>query len=162
MSLPARSDTPPPSTELSIQEQLYPWLTCFGCGPANPKGLRLRSYLDADGVVAQFAAWPEHDNGMGFVNGGIIATVLDCHSGAAVLHRGAQQGFAHGSDAPVVYVTAGLDLRYLRPAPLRETLQLRAAITSATPEEVTVEAELTWDGRPRATAVSLWKAWRPR
>lgn len=156
------SDPPPPRTELSIQERLYPGLTCFGCGQANPKGLRLRSYLDADGVVAQFAAWPEHDNGMGFVNGGIIATVLDCHSGAAVLHRSAQQGSAPGSGAPLVYVTAGLDLRYLRPAPLHETLQLRAAITSATVDEVIVEADVAWDGRPRATATSLWKAWRPR
>lgn len=154
--------TPAPSTELSIQERLYPALTCFGCGQANTKGLRLRSYLDADGVVAQFTPWPEHDNGMGFVNGGIIATVLDCHSGAAVLHRSAQRGSASGSGAPLVYVTAGLDLRYLRPAPLRETLQLRAAITSATVDEVIVEAEVTWDGKPRATATSRWKAWRPR
>ena len=153
---------PPPSTEPSIQERLYPDLTCFGCGQANPKGLRLRSYPDADGVVARFAAWPEHDNGMGFVNGGILATVLDCHSGAAVFHRSAEQGSPPGTGAPLVYVTAGLDVRYLRPAPLDETLLLRATVTSATVDEVVVEAEATWDGKARATATSLWKAWRPR
>ena len=62
---------------LSIQERLYPQLTCFGCGHANARGLKLRSY-PGDGVVtAAFEPWPEHDNGFGFLNGGIIATVLD-------------------------------------------------------------------------------------
>lgn len=147
---------------LSIQERLYPSLTCFGCGHANPKGLKLRSFPDEGGVTAQFTPWPEHDNGVGFVNGGIIATVLDCHSGAAVFQRSAEIGTPPGSDNPLMYVTAGLDVRYLRPVPLGQALQLRAVITSATDDEVVVEAELAWDGKPRATATSLWKRWRPR
>ena len=67
----------------SIQERLVPELTCFGCGPANERGLRLRSHPSDDGVVATFTPWPEHDNGLGYLNGGIISTVLDCHSAAA-------------------------------------------------------------------------------
>lgn len=145
---------------LSIQERLYPQLTCFGCGHANPKGLKLRSYPGDGFVTAGFRPWPEHDNGMGFLNGGIIATVLDCHSGAAVFHRADLLGMGQG--APLLYVTAGLDLRYLRPVPLRETLELRAEVTSADDDQVTVEAELVWDGKPRAAATSLWKRWRPR
>ena len=73
------------SEQLSIQERLFPTLRCFGCGPANPKGLRLRSFPAEGWVVARFAPWPEHDNGLGYLNGGIIATVLDCHSAAVVL-----------------------------------------------------------------------------
>ena len=73
------------SGQLSIQERLFPTLRCFGCGPANPKGLRLRSYPAEGSVVAVFTPWPEHDNGLGYLNGGIIATVLDCHSAAVVL-----------------------------------------------------------------------------
>ena len=65
------------SGQLSIQERLFPTLRCFGCGPANPKGLRLRSFPAEGWVVARFAPWPEHDNGLGYLNGGIIATVLD-------------------------------------------------------------------------------------
>jgi hypothetical protein len=58
-------------TEASIQETYYPTLTCFGCGHANERGLRLRSY-EVDGVVrAAFMPWPEHDSGGGFLNGGI-------------------------------------------------------------------------------------------
>jgi len=67
------------TTNPSIQESLYPELTCFGCGHANPRGCHLRSYADGDVTVAEFNPRPEHDNRFGFVNGGIIATVLDCH-----------------------------------------------------------------------------------
>ena len=78
---------------LSIQERLYPSVPCFGCGPNNPKGLQLRSY-PGDGVVtAAFMPWPEHDNGFGYLNGGIISTVLDCHSAAAVMIEAERQGW---------------------------------------------------------------------
>ncbi len=148
--------------ELSIQERLYPQLTCFGCGHANDRGLKLRSY-PGDGVVtAAFEPWPEHDNGFGFLNGGIIATVLDCHSGAAVFHRASLLGMEPAQGAPLLYVTAGLDLRYLRPVPLGQVLELRAAVASADADQVIVEAELVWDGKPRAAATTVWKPWRPR
>jgi acyl-coenzyme A thioesterase PaaI-like protein len=150
------------AAELSIQERLYPQLTCFGCGHANAKGLKLRSYPRDDGVVAAFRPWPEHDNGFGYLNGGIIATVLDCHSGAAVFHRAHLLGMDPPPGAPLLYVTAGLDLRYLRPVPLGHELELRAGVTEADADQVTVEAELVWDGKPRAAATTLWKRWRPR
>ena len=75
----------------SVQESLYPELTCFGCGHANPDGFHLRSYVDRDLVVAEFTPWPEHDNGFGFLNGGIISTVLDCHGAAVVMREAAQR-----------------------------------------------------------------------
>jgi acyl-coenzyme A thioesterase PaaI-like protein len=146
----------------SIQERLYPDTTCFGCGPANPKGLQLRSY-PADGLVrAEFTPWPEHDNGLGYLNGGIIATVLDCHSGAAVFHEADARGWHSLVGTGFPYVTAGLDLRYLRPAPLRETCELEAVVVSADESQMTVDVELRWDGKPRASATVLWKRWRPR
>ena len=116
------------TTQLSIQETLYPQLTCFGCGHANAKGLKLRSYPGDGFVTAAFEPWPEHDNGFGFLNGGIIATVLDCHSGAAVFHRAHELGMEPSPGSPLLYVTAGLDLRYLRPVPLGQTLELRAVV----------------------------------
>jgi acyl-coenzyme A thioesterase PaaI-like protein len=147
---------------LSIQERLYPQLTCFGCGHGNPKGLHLRSYPDAGGVVARFRPWPEHDNGAGFLNGGIIATVLDCHSGAAVYHHVGVGIPSVGGEMPPMFVTAGLAIRYLRPVPLHEELVLRAVVTSADPDLVVVEAQVEWDGKPRAVATSDWRHWRPR
>jgi acyl-coenzyme A thioesterase PaaI-like protein len=161
MTLPRTADDPSTAVP-SIQERLYPQLTCFGCGHANAKGLKLRSYPGEGFVTAQFQPWPEHDNGFGFLNGGIIATVLDCHSGAAVFHRADQLGLQPPAGAPLLYVTAGLDLRYLRPVPLGQVLELRARVVSADADEVTVDAELVWDGKLRAAATSLWKRWRPR
>lgn len=151
---------------LSIQERLYPDLTCFGCGHANPKGLHLRSYPDAQrgagAAVAEFRPWPEHDNGFGFLNGGIIATVLDCHSGATVYH-GVEVGEIPTAPGPAaLFVTSGLDIRYLRPVPLGEVLELRAVLVSAEADLAVVEAELGWGGKPRAVATSEWRPWRPR
>jgi acyl-coenzyme A thioesterase PaaI-like protein len=147
---------------MSIQERLYPGTTCFGCGQANPRGLRLRSYAEDDVVVASFMPWPEHDNGLGYLNGGIIATLLDCHTGAAALHEADRRGWEAYPGAAVAFVTAGLDVRYLRPAPLTEPVELRAVITAADESVITVDAQLVWDGKPRAEGSALWKRWRPR
>ena len=147
---------------LSIQERLYPNLPCFGCGPSNPKGLRLRSYPDDGFVTAVFAPWPEHDNGLGYLNGGIISTVLDCHSAAAVMLEAERRGWPPLPGADLSYVTAGLEVRYLRPSPLAEPSELRAVVTSATESEMTAEVQLLWDGKVRAAASAHWKRWRPR
>lgn len=147
----------------SIQERLYPDLPCFGCGHGNPDGLRLRSYpADDGGVIAEFHPWPQHDNGLGYLNGGVICTVLDCHSAAAVMQEADKRGWGPLGDAALSYVTAGLQVRYLRPAPLREPVELRAAISAASEAEMTAEVSLWWDGKPRAEATALWKRWRPR
>lgn len=147
----------------SIQEQYFPDLPCFGCGPANEKGLRLRSYLADDGdVTAEFLPWPEHDNGLGYLNGGIIATLLDCHSAAAVTHAAYQNGWEALPGAALPHVTAGLDVRYRRPAPLTEAVTLHAEILEAGEPAITARVWLEWDGKPRAEATALWKRWRPR
>ncbi len=148
----------------SIQQRLYPDLPCFGCGPSNDKGLRLASFPadDGSGVVASFTPWPEHDNGLGYLNGGIIGTVLDCHSAAAVMLEAERQGWPPLPGAALSYVTAGLDVRYLRPAPLRATVLLRAVVVEAGEDRMTAEVELVHDGKVRAAASALWKRWRPR
>lgn len=146
----------------SIQELLFPDLACFGCGPANADGLHLRSY-PGDGVVtASFTPWPVHDNGLGYLNGGIISTVLDCHSAAAVMWEAERRGWPPLPGADLAYVTAGLDVRFLRPSPLRETVELRATVTSASEAEIASAVELVWDGKVRAEATAVWKRWRPR
>ena len=100
------------STSLSIQESLYPELACFGCGQANPHGLHLRSYREGDLTVAEFTPRPEHDNGLGIVNAGIIATVLDCHGAAAVMWEVAKQGWKTPTGTLVPFVTASFDVKF--------------------------------------------------
>ncbi|MDT4935825.1 MAG: hypothetical protein QOK11_3717 [Pseudonocardiales bacterium] len=148
--------------DLSIQERLYPTLPCFGCGPGNPKGLQLRSYPGDGDVTAVFTPWPEHDNGLGYFNGGIIATILDCHSAAAVMWEADQRGWPPLPGAALSYVTAGLDVRFLRPSPLHDPVELHAVVTSAGEAQMSCSVELVWEGKVRAAATAQWKRWRPR
>ncbi len=152
----------PVATGRSIQERLFPDMTCFGCGPANGKGLRLRSFPDGDVVVAEFHPWPEHDNGLGHLNGGIIATLLDCHSAAAVLLEAERRGWEGQPGAPLAFVTAGLDVRFVRPSPLAATCELRATLRSVDEDQAVAESELWFEGKVRASATAVWKRWRPR
>jgi acyl-coenzyme A thioesterase PaaI-like protein len=150
----------------SIQQLLYPNMTCFGCGPGNPRGLRIASFpptTDATdpAVTATFTPWPEHDNGLGFLNGGIISTLLDCHSAAAAVWTAYRHGWMTAG-GPVPYVTAGLDVRYRRPSPLHDAVELRAVVTEVGEAEMTTSAELVFAGRTCASATAVWKRWRPR
>jgi acyl-coenzyme A thioesterase PaaI-like protein len=147
---------------LSIQESLYPELTCFGCGHANPKGFHLRSYRDGDLTVAEFTPYPEHDNGAGFVNGGIIATVLDCHTAAVVLWEVVHRDWKDPSGGPLPFVTAGFDVRFLRPTPLGPPVHLTASPISVEQGEIVVGAELFVEDKARATMTATWKRFRPR
>lgn len=147
----------------SLQDRYFPDLPCFGCGPANERGLQLKSFVADEGLVrATFEPWPEHDNGLGFLNGGIIATVLDCHSAAAVTHEAYSRGWPPLPGAALPYVTSGLDVRYLRPAPLTEAVSLVARVSEASESAITAEVWLEWDGKERASASAVWKRWRPR
>lgn len=102
---------------LSIPERYFPDMAYFGCGPANPKGLRLRSFEAGTETIADFTPWPEHDHGLGFLNGGIICTILDCHSATAMVLEAQRQGLVTG-ESLLPFVTAGLEIKYLRPTPL--------------------------------------------
>ena len=154
--------TPQPEDRLSIQEQYYPDVTCFGCGPTNSKGLQLHSYLEHGDVIATFDPWPEHDNGIGYLNGGIISTLLDCHSAAAVMLEAHERDWTALPGTALPFVTAGLNVRFLRPAPLHGPVELRADLVDASEPEITVEVRLMADGKTRATATASWKRWRPR
>ena len=151
-----------PDNGRSIQETHYPTLTCFGCGHANERGLRLRSY-EVDGVVrATFTPWPEHDNGGGYLNGGIISTVLDCHGAAAVLLEAHRRGGEPAPGSGLAFVTAGLDVRFRRPTPLHEPVELTAGLLSVAEPEMTVVSHIVGGGKTCATATAVWRRWRPR
>jgi acyl-coenzyme A thioesterase PaaI-like protein len=147
---------------LSIQESLYPTLTCFGCGHANPDGFHLRSYREGDLTVAEFTPRPEHDNGFGFLNGGIITTVLDCHGAAVVMWEAAQREWHAPPGAPIPFITAGFDVRFLRPTPLGPTIALVAVPAVVDERDIVVESRLEFDGKVRATMTATWRRFHPR
>ncbi|MFM7147026.1 MAG: PaaI family thioesterase [Actinomycetales bacterium] len=154
--------------ELSLQERFFPTSTCFGCGPGNPAGLHLRSFPNGSSdtatarCVARFTTTPSHDNGLGYVNGGIIATLLDCHSAGSALLKAEQLAWGTAEGAAYPCVTAGLDLRYLRPTPLCQELSLDAYVTEFSDDEICVLSMLTFEGKVRAEGLVRWRRWRPR
>jgi len=71
----------------SLQDRYAPQGVCFGCGPANDKGLRIKSRVEGDEVVAEFRAEPHHVAFPGIINGGILGALLDCHSNWTAAHH---------------------------------------------------------------------------
>lgn len=147
------------ANDLSIQERLYPQSTCFGCGLANSKGLHLKSYVTPEGVVATFEPGPLHSNGMGTLNGGIIATVLDCHSGAAVFWASA----SGGEVLTDLWVTTELEIRYRLPTAMAMPVELNARVIEHGDDTMVVKATLAAEGKVRVQAQSRWaKVGTPR
>lgn len=137
----------------SLQERHAPENACFGCGPANEKGLRIRSFPDPespheDALVLRFRAEKHHEAFTGMLNGGIVGTLLDCHSNwTACMHLMRLRGLDH----PPVTVTGDFHVRLLRPTPSDRELVVRAWPVESRDPKVVVEAELTCDGIVTAT-----------
>ena len=136
----------------SLQEQYAPENSCFGCGPANAKGLRIRSFAEGDSaeaeVVCEWRPEPHHEAFPGVLNGGICGALLDCHSNwTAAFHLMRKLGMA----SPPCTVTAGFDVKLKRPTPMDAPLMLRAKVVSSSDDRATVEATLSANGKVTAT-----------
>jgi len=138
------------SEGLSLQERYGPHTICFGCGPANPDGLHIRSFAqgDSDEVVADWRPSPSHEAFPGVLNGGIIGTLLDCHSNWTAAYS-LMQG--RGSEKPPTTVTADYAVKLLRPTPTDGPVHLRARVVESTDDRATVEATLEAGGQVTAT-----------
>lgn len=144
--------------DLSLQQRFAPLSRCFGCGPANADGLRLRSFVHNDTVIAAWQPAERHQAFPGMLNGGIIGTLLDCHGNwAAAWHL----MNLNRLDQPLCTVTADYAIKLLRPTPLDAPVELIARIVSSAPDRATVEAELVSTGRARATCRGTFVAVRP-
>jgi acyl-coenzyme A thioesterase PaaI-like protein len=144
--------TDPPKA--SVQETYAPHNECFGCGPANAKGLRLRSMLADDGLVCDWTPSPEHLAFPGVLNGGICGALLDCHSNwTAAIYLMKAGGLA----TPPCTVTAEFTVKLKRPTPLAP-LHLTARVVSAEADRATVEATIESGGKITATCRGLFVA----
>jgi acyl-coenzyme A thioesterase PaaI-like protein len=134
--------------EQSLQERYAPRNACFGCGPANAKGLRIRSFARGEEVVADWQPEKHHEAFDGMLSGGITGTLLDCHSNWAATHH---LMLRNGLDAPPCTVTADFQVRLLRPTPTAAPVHLSARVVESTDDRAVVESTLTADGKVRAT-----------
>ena len=145
----------------SLQERYGPHTICFGCGPANEKGLHIRSFPDPavpGDVVAEWTPGPHHEAFPGVMNGGIVGTLMDCHSNwTAALHLMERRG----ADKPPTTVTADYHVRMLKPTPTDGPVHLRARVVEATDHRATVECELSANGEVTATCRGTFVAVKP-
>ncbi|AKT39163.1 PaaI family thioesterase [Chondromyces crocatus] len=142
------------NTPESLQDRYAPNNMCFGCGPANEKGLRLKSRVEGDELVADFVPEEHHQAFAGMLNGGITGALLDCHSNWAAAHHLMQ---VRGEEAPPCTVTADFHVKLKRPTPLGP-MRLRARVVETEGDRVIVEATLEAGGKITATCKGTFVA----
>jgi len=140
---------------ISLQDRYAPAGRCFGCGPANDKGLHLKSWAKGETVVASWKPETHHEAFEGMLSGGIIGTILDCHSNWAAAHHLMTKA---GQDAVPCTVTSEFHVRLLRPTPTAEPVELEARVVESSPGRATVEATLRAGGRVTATCRGVFVA----
>ena len=142
----------------SLQDRYGPDSICFGCGPANAKGLRIKSHLaadDPDTVVCDWTPEKSHEAFDGFLSGGIIGTLLDCHCNwTAAYHLMRLNGAAR----PPFTVTAEYQIKMRRPTPTDAPVRLRARVVESSADWATVEGTLTAGGAVTATCRGVFVA----
>jgi acyl-coenzyme A thioesterase PaaI-like protein len=145
----------------SLQERYAPQNACWGCGPANAEGLRIRSFPKNGEVVAEWKPEPKYEAFPGVLNGGIIGTLLDCHCNWTAAYHLMKR--ANSETAPCT-VTAEYAIKLLRPTPTNGPVFLSAKIVdlgaspARTDDRATVEGTLTAGGKVCATCRGIFVA----
>ncbi len=142
-------------SEKSLQERYAPATRCFGCGPANPDGLRIRSFVRGDEVVCEWTPEKMHEAFGGVLNGGIIGTLFDCHCNWTAAHH---LMVAHGAEKPPCTVTAEYRVVLKRPTPSSGPVTVRARVVEAAGDRAVVEGVLESRGLVTATGRGVFVA----
>ena len=147
-------------------QDFYPEDTsyCYGCGRLNEKGLQIKSYWDGEQSVARYVPRPEHMAIPGYVYGGLLASLIDCHgTGTAAAATARAENREMDSEPAIRFVTGSLKVDYLRPTPLGPELELRGTVREIKPRKVVVAIDLLADGevcvRGEVIAVRLPENW---
>jgi len=125
---------------------------CFGCGRLNEDGHQIKTYWDGDETVTRFTPEEFHIAIPGYVYGGLIASLIDCHStGTAAGASYRAEGRAMDTEPAFRFVTASLKVNYLKPTPLGVPLELRGKVKEIKGRKVVVETTLSAEGEVCAT-----------
>ena len=140
---------------------------CYGCGRLNEHGLKVRSYWDGEETVATFQPEPYHMAAPGYVYGGLLASLIDCHgtgTAAAAAYRAQERPM--DSLPPIRFVTGSLHVDYLRPTPLGVPLEIRGKVKAIQRRKVVVAATISAEGelcvRGEVVAVQIPEHWIAR
>tara|TARA_B100000809_G_C14753612_1_gene393085 strand:+ start:79 stop:543 length:465 start_codon:yes stop_codon:yes gene_type:complete len=141
----------------AVQDRYAPSSICFGCGPANEEGLRIKSFRDAEGLRMAFQPQTQHQAFPGVINGGIIGALLDCHgnwtAAIAIMDR-------QGLEQPLCTVTAQYEVKLRRPTPFGPALEVRSRVLVLEDDRAEIMLELKADGETCATGRGLFVAVR--
>lgn len=131
---------------------------CYGCGRSNPRGHHLKSYWDGEETLARFTVRPEFSGGVpGHAYGGMVASLLDCHgtaSAAAFAYRAAGREMGEGGEF-MRFVTASLEVEFLRPTPIGVELEIRGRLRGIEGRKVRVSLSLVAGGQACARGEML-------
>ncbi|MBS72844.1 MAG: thioesterase [Euryarchaeota archaeon] len=141
--------------ERSVQRQYAPNSICFGCGPANEKGLKIDSYRTNKGLELKFVPNEEHQAFPGMINGGIIGSLMDCHGNWAAAIALMD---LNGLDEPPCTVTANYSISLRRPTPSETELHILAEIEDIQEDRAKVKMTLTANEKVCATGSGLFVA----
>ncbi len=143
----------------NLQDKYAPNSICFGCGPANEKGLKLKSIpLSATKTRSTFLPDSHHEAFPGMINGGIIGSILDCHSNwTAAWHLMNKLGLDH----PPCTVTAYFNVKLLRPTPSGQELHLEANVDVSKDDRANITATVACNEKVTATCEGLFVAVKP-
>lgn len=142
----------------ALQDRYAPKGTCFGCGPRNELGLRVKSIVKDDEVIATWHASKHHEAFEGALSGGIAGTLLDCHSNWTAAYHLMRRA---GAQTPPCTVTAEYSVQLLRPTPTDGPIELSARPVEIGDDRAVVEAELRAGGNLCATARGTFVAVKP-
>jgi acyl-coenzyme A thioesterase PaaI-like protein len=117
---------------------------CYGCGRLNEYGLQIKSYWDGDETICEFDPRPYHTAIPGYVYGGLIASLFDCHAtGTAAAASYRASGRSMDTEPAFRFVTASLQVDFLHPTPIGVPLHVRAKVKEIKGRKVIVTATLT-------------------
>ncbi len=120
---------------------------CYGCGRLNEHGHHLKSYWDGEETVARFTPKPYHTAIPGYVYGGLIASLIDCHATGTAAAAATRARGRKPEDGLLRFVTASLKVDYLRPTPLGPELELRGIVAELKERKVVVHITLYAEGQ---------------
>ena len=144
-----------PGDSRSLQERYAPNNACWGCGPANAEGLRIRSFPKNGEVVAEWKPEEKYEAFRGVLNGGVIGTLLDCHCNWTAAYHLMKRARA---DHPPCTVTAEYSIKLLRPTPTGDSVFLSANVVELTNDRAIVEGTLSAGGKVCATCSGTFVA----
>ena len=126
---------------------------CFGCGIHNPEGLQIKSYWEGDEAVCVWQSEEKYHGWRGLMNGGIMATLIDCHCmGSAMAHAYREENRPLDSMPEYRYATGTLNIRYLKPTPNDKPVELRATVTDVKGRKTTMHCDFLCEGVKTAEA----------